>query len=53
MDAPTYGSPVRKFVHNIYSMRLSNDVDRSDPVNLSSLGVVDLDTAIVPDVFGL
>ena len=53
MDAPAYGSPVRKFVDDIYSMCLSNDVDRSDPVNLSSLGVVDLDTAIVPDVFGL
>ena len=51
MDAPTYGSPVRKVVDNIYSMRLSNDVDRSDPVNLSSLGVVV--TAIVPDVFSL
>ena len=29
-----------------YSMRLSNDVDRSDPVGLSSLGVVDLDLGI-------
>ena len=34
-------------------MRLFNDVDHSDPVGLSSLGVVDLDLAIVPDVFGL
>ena len=36
-----------------YSMRLSNEVDHSDPVNLLSLGVVDLDNAIMPDVFGL
>ena len=36
-----------------YSMRLSNDTDRSDHVSFSSMGVVDLDTSIVPDVFGL
>ena len=29
-----------------YSMRPSNDADRSDPVSLSSLGVIDLDTII-------
>ena len=34
-------------------MRLSNDVDHSDPMGLASLGVVDLDLAIVLDVFGL
>ena len=52
MDSPTYDSPVWKFVSNFNIMRLSNDVDRSDPITLSSLGVVDLDTDIVPDVFG-
>ena len=52
MDAPTYGSHVQIFEDYHYSMRLSNDVDRTDPVGLSSLGVVDLDLAIVPDVFG-
>ena len=36
-----------------YSMRSSNDNDRADPVGLSSLGVVDLDTSIVLDDFGL
>ena len=53
MDAPTYGSPVKTFEDNHSSMQLSNDVDRSDPVSLTSLGVVDLDLAIVPDVFGV
>ena len=53
MDDSFYGKTVRKYVDDHYSMRSSNDNDRSDPVGLSSLGVVDLDTSIVPDVFGL
>ena len=53
MDAPYYGSPVRTYVNNQYSMRVSNDVDHSDPKCLSSLGVVDLDLSITLDVFGL
>ena len=53
MDAPSYGSPVRTYVTNQYSMRVSNDVDHSDQQSLSSLGVVDLDLSIMPDVFGL
>ena len=53
MDAPSYGSPVRTYANNQYSMRVSNDVDRSDPKCLSSLGVVDLDLSITPDVLGL
>ena len=32
MDAPTYGSPVKTFEDNHYSMHLSNDVDCLDPV---------------------
>ena len=40
-------------VHNQYTMRVSHDVDCSDPKGLSSLGVVDLDISIMPDVFGL
>ena len=51
MDAPSYGSPVRIYVNNQYSMRGSLDVDCSDPKCLSSLGVVDLDLSITPDVF--
>ena len=42
-----------KYVNDYYGMRSSNDNDRSDPVSLSSLRVVELDTSIVPDVFGL
>ena len=53
MDDSSYGEPVRKYVDNYYSMRSSNDNDRADRVGLSSLGVVDLDTSIVPDVFDL
>ena len=53
MDASDYGSPVRTYVHNYYSMRKSHDANSSDPQCLSSLGVVDLDLSITPDVFGL
>ena len=48
MDAPSYGSPVQTYVGNQYSMRVSHDVDRSDPK-----GVVDLDLSIILDAFGL
>ena len=34
-------------------MRVSNDADRSDPKDLFSLGVVDLDLSNSPDAFGL
>ena len=53
MDTPLYGSPVRTYENNQYSMRMSHDVDCSDPKDLSSLGVVDLDLSITPDAFGL
>ena len=36
-----------------YCMRPSNDVNRDSDVDLTTLGVVTLDTTIVPDVFGL
>ena len=36
-----------------YCMRPSNDADRDSKVDLTTLGVVNLDTSIVPDVFGL
>ena len=50
---PSYGSPVRTYVDNHYSMRVSNDGDTSEPKDLFSLGVVDLDLSISPDAFGL
>ena len=53
MDTPSYGSPVRTYVDNHYSMRVSNDGDTSDSKDLFSLGVVDLDLSISPDAFGL
>ena len=34
MDTPSYGSPVRTYVDNHYSMRVSNDGDNSDPKDL-------------------
>ena len=53
MDTPLYGSPIRTCVDSHYSMRVSNDADRSDPKDLFSLGVVDLDLSISPDAFDL
>ena len=53
MDVSPYDLSVRKYVDDYYSMRLSNDVDRSDPVSLSSMGMVHLDTTAMPDDFGL
>ena len=53
MDTPSYGSPVRAYVNNQYSMHMSHDDDQSDPKDLSSLGVVDLDLSISPHAFGL
>ena len=53
MDVSPCYSPARKYVDDYYNIRLSNNTDYSNPINLSSLGVVDLDTTIVPDVFGL
>ena len=38
---------------NSHKMRESHDVDRSDPKDLCSLGVVDLDLSLSQDVFGL
>ena len=45
--------PVKKYKDDYYCMRTSNDNDFSELMGLSSLGVVDLDTSIAPDVFGL
>ena len=50
---PGFGSPIQTYWDNLHRMRLSNDEDGSDPKNLCSLGVVDLDLSLSPDVFGL
>ena len=46
-------APRSGLMNTYYGMRKSNDADFSDPQGLSSLGVVDLDLSITPDVFGL
>ena len=53
MDDSYPAVPVQKYVDDYYCMRSSNDNDLSEPIGLSCLGVVDLDTSIIPDVFGL
>ena len=39
--------------HNHHKMRVSQDVDGSEPKDLCSLGVVDLDLSLSLDAFGL
>ena len=53
MDTSSYSSPIRTYMDNYHRMRVSHDTDRSDPKDLCSLGVVDLDLSLSPDVFGL
>ena len=38
---------------NYHTMRVSHDTDRSDPKDLFSLGMMDLDVSLSPDAFGL
>ena len=53
MDTSGFGSPIWAYRDNAHRMRLSNDEDGSDPKNVCSLGVVDLDLSLSPDAFGL
>ena len=53
MDAPGLASPIRAYRQNLCQMRKSNDPSESEPTYLGSLGVLDLDLAVCPDVFGL
>ena len=53
MDAPGFASPLRNYQQNLSKMRESNDPNASESTNLCSLGVVDLDLTVCPDVFGL
>ena len=53
MDTLGHSSPISAFRANAHKMRVSHDEDRSDPKDLCSLGVVDLDLSLSPDVFGL
>ena len=49
----SYISPIRTYRQNLSIMRESNDPNGSEVTNLCSLGVVDLDLSLCPDVFGL
>ena len=53
MATPGFGSPIQTYWDNTHRMRVSNDREGSDPTNLGSPGVVDLDLSLIPDVFGL
>ena len=53
MDTPGFASPIHTYRQNLCKMRESNDQDGSDVINLYSLGVVDLDLSVSPDVFVL
>ena len=53
MDAPGFASPIHTYRQNLSRMRKSNDPNGSETTNLCSLGVVDLDLTVCPDVFGL
>ena len=52
MDAPGFASPIRTYRQNLSKMRESNDPNGSEVTNLCSLGMVDLDLSLCPDVFG-
>ena len=52
MDTPGFGSPPQTYRDNTHRMRVSNDREGLDPKNLWSLGVVDLDLSLSPNVFG-
>ena len=44
---------LQTYLDNTHWMRVSNDREESDPMNLGLLGVVDLDFSLSPDVFVL
>ena len=52
MDTSGFSSPIQTYRDNAHRMRVSNDREGSDPKNLGSLGVVNLDLSLSPDVFG-
>ena len=53
MEMMGFASPLQMYRDNTHRMRVSNDREGSDPTNLGSLGVVDLDLTLSPDVFAL
>ena len=53
MDTSGYNFPIRAYIDNSHKMRVSHDEDSSDPKDLCSLGVADLDLSLSPDAFDL
>ena len=53
MDTPGFASPIRAYRQSVCEMRKSHDTSESEPTALDSLGVLDLDLTMCPDVFGL
>ena len=53
MDTPGFASLIRVYSENLQQMRKSNDISDTEPTYLDSLGVMDLDTSLNPDAFGL
>ena len=53
MDTPGFASPIRVHSENLQQMRKSNDISDTEPTHLDSVGVMDLDTSLNPDAFGL
>ena len=53
MDTPGFALPICAYRHDLSEMRKSNDANESEPTDLGSLGVLDLDLTVCPDVFGL
>ena len=52
-DTSVYSSQIRTYMDNHHKMHVSQDVDGSDPKDLCSLSVLDLDLSLSPDAFGL
>ena len=53
MSTLGHSSPIWTYRANAHKMRISHDDDRSNPKDMCSLSVVDLDLSLSPDAFGL
>ena len=53
MTGPEQSSAIAAYQSQAISMRRSHDENGSIQMNMDSLGVIDLDLSISPDVFGL
>ena len=53
MDCAYGGWPMKAAFDDTFYMRPSNNINQDTLVDLTTLGVVELDTPIMPDVFGL